>query len=208
MQRLLRSCVLCRRFEGHPYRPLPPFRMNEAPPFSYTGIDFAGPLYLKESSTSPKVWICLFTCCVTRAVHLDLVMDLSTPSFICCLKKFVARRGLPTRIVSDNGKTFKTAAKVLRQIIISDDIQQHVHGLGIQWKFNLPKAPWWGGIFERLIRSTKRCLCKIIGKAKFTYDELLTAVIEVEGVLNSRPLTYVSTTDLEEPLTPSHLLTG
>ena len=210
IQRLLRSCVLCKRFEGRPYRhppppPLPLFRVDKAPPFTYTGVDFAGPLYLKGASTSPKVWICLFTCCVTRAVHLDLVRDLSTSSFIRCLKKFVARRGLPTRIVSDNGKTFKSAAKVLRSIVSSDDVQQHASGLGIQWTFNLPKAPWWGGIFERLIRSTKRCLRKIIGKAKFTFDELLTAVIEVEAVLNSRPLT---STDMEEPLTPSHLIAG
>ena len=109
----------------HNYRhppppPLPLFRVDKAPPFTYTGVDFAGPLYLKGASTSPKVWICLFTCCVTRAVHLDLVQDLSTSSFIRCLKKFVARRGLPTRIVSDNGKTFKSAAKVLRSIVSSD----------------------------------------------------------------------------------------
>ena len=133
----------------------------------------------------------------------DLVRDLSTPSFIHCLKKFIARRGLPTRIVLDNGKTFKAAAKVFQSIVSSEDVQQHISGLGIRWTFNLPKAPWWGGIFELLIRSTKRCLRKIIGKAKFTYDELLTAVIEVEAVLNSHPLT-----DLEEPLTPSHLLAG
>ena len=89
-----------------------------------------------------------------------------------------------------------------------EDVQQYLSGLGVQWVFNLPKAPWWGGFFERLIQSTKRCLRKIIGQASFSYDELLTAVIEVEGVLNSRPLSYVSVDDLDEPLTPSHLLSG
>ena len=147
-------------------------------------------------------------CCVTRAVHLDLVAQQSTPCFIRCLKRFVARRGLPSRIVSDNGKTFKSAAKLLRSIASSEEFQQQVSEMGIQWTFNLPKAPWWGGVFERLVRSTKRCFHKIIGKARFSYDELLTAVIEVEAVLNSRPLMYVSADDLEEPLTPSHLLTG
>ena len=93
-------------------------------------------------------------------------------------------------MLSDNGKTFQAAAK------------------DIKWIFNVPKAPWWGGVFERMVRSIKRCLKKIIGKAKFTQDELLTAITEVEMVINSRPLSYVSASDVEEPLTPSHLIVG
>ena len=72
----------------------------------------------------------------------------------------------------------------------------------------MPKAPWWGGVFERLIRSVKRCLKKTIGQAKLTQDELLTAVVEVESVLNSRRLSYLTSDDLDQPLTPSHLLYG
>ena len=86
--------------------------------------------------------------------------------------------------------------------------ERYFDGVGIQWRFNIPRAPWWGGVFERLVRFTKRCLRKILGQAKFTYDELLTALVEIEMVLNSRPLTYISADDLEEPLTPSHLLIG
>ena len=78
----------------------------------------------------------------------------------------------------------------------------------MEWKFNVEKAPWTGGIFERMVKSMKRCLKKIIGKAVLSYDELLTAVTEVEMILNSRPLSYISTEDIEEPLTPSHLLVG
>ena len=120
-------------------------------------------------------------------------MDMSTPTFLCCFRRFVGRRGLPKQMISDNGKTFKAAANT-----ISD----------IKWTFNVPKAPWWGGVFERLVRSVKRCLKKMLGLARLTYDELLTALVEVELVLNSRPLTVVSTEDLEEPLTPSHLIVG
>ena len=80
--------------------------------------------------------------------------------------------------------------------------------MGIEWTFNLEKAPWWGGIFERLVKSVKRCLRKIIGQAKLSYDELNTTLVEVEVIVNSHPLTYVSSDDLEEPLTPSHLLVG
>ena len=72
----------------------------------------------------------------------------------------------------------------------------------------MEKATWWGGIFERMIKSTKRCLRKIVGQAKLSYDELITALTEIEAVVNSRPLTYLSPEDLEEPLTPSHFLCG
>ena len=78
----------------------------------------------------------------------------------------------------------------------------------IKWHYNLPEASWWGGLFERLVEMTKRCLKKIIGKARLSYDELLTVATEVEVILNSRPLTYVQSDDIEEVLTPSHLLTG
>ena len=87
-------------------------------------------------------------------------------------------------------------------------MQQYLSGLKVQWSFNLEKAPWWGGFFERLIQSMKRCLRKTVGKAKLTLDELNTVVVQVEAILNSRPISYVSSEDLEEPLTPSHLFTG
>ena len=171
-------------------------------PFTHTGVDFAGPLYVKKVNS--KAWICLYTCCVTRAIHLELVPDLSTQTFIRSMKRFTSRRGLPIRMVSDNGKTFKGTAKEIRSIFTHPDVQSHTSSVGIKWDFNLPKAPWWGGLFERLIKSVKRCLRKIIGQARLTYDEMTTALVEVEAVLNSRPLIYVAMDDLDEPLTPSH----
>ena len=131
-------------------------------------------------------------CCVVRAVHLDLIPDLSTAAFIRSLKRFASRRGLPAKMVTDNAKTFKAAAKMIESIVTHSEVQQHLAGIGVQWIFNLPKAPWWGGMFEWLIGSKKRCLQKLIGQAKLTYDELLIAVV---AMINSRPLTFVSTED-------------
>ena len=145
---------------------------------------------------------------MVRAVHLELVPDLTTPAFLRCLKRFVARQGLPSKILSDNGKTFEAACKVIRAVVSHPDVQAYLTGLGVKWTFNLPRAPWWGGVFERMVKATKRCLRKTIGQAKLSFDELQTALTEVEAVINSRPLTYVSSDDLEEPLTPSHLLVG
>ena len=111
-------------------------------------------------------------------------------------------------MVSDNAKTFVSAAQLIDNVLMSPDVQQYTAGMKIKWVFNLEKAPWWGGFFERMVQSVKRCLKKTVGKAKLTYDELLTALTEVEAIVNSRPISYFSSEDLEEPLTPSHLLTG
>ena len=105
-------CVTCRRFTRKPYSTqptvaLPDFRVNEAPPFLTVGVDFAGPLYVKEKSGGMgKAYIALFSCCLTRAVHLELVEDLSTGTFRRCFQRFIAKTGMPVLIVSDNVKTF------------------------------------------------------------------------------------------------------
>ena len=150
----------------------------------------------------------MFTCCVVRALHLDLVPDMTTSTFLRCFKRFVARRGFPRKILSDNGKTFEAASRTICEVLEHPDVQAYMSGHGIEWQFNLPKAPWRGGVFERMVRSTKRCLRKMIGQAKLSYDELVTVLAEVEAVINSRPIAYVSTVDLDEALTPSHLLIG
>ena len=215
IKQIIHRCVLCRKIEGLPYcapppPPLPPFRVQEAPPFAYSGVDFAGPLYVKAGFqiAESKVYICLFTCSVIRAVHLELVPSLSTQTFLRCFKRFTARRGLPRRMISDNAKTFKAAAKTLREIANHPEVKSYLSQHGIEWSFNIEKAPWWGGMFERLIKSTKRCLKKTIGKARLSYDELQTAIVEVEAILNSRPISFLSADDFEEPLTPSHLIFG
>ena len=215
VRQLIHTCVVCRKFDGAPYRPPPPpplpeFRVSPEPPFTYTGMDFAGPLYLKKSPTADnsKVWICLFTCCIVRAVHLEVVPDMSAETFIRSFKRFTSRRGFPRKMISDNAKSFKSAARTIKAVMDHPDVQQYFSGIRMEWAFNVEKAPWTGGIFERMVRSMKRCLKKTIGKAALTYDELVTVITEVEMILNSRPLSYISTEDIEEPLTPSHFLIG
>ena len=115
---------------------------------------------------------------------------------------------MPRKLLSDNGKTFKAAAKFLKTVFNEEEVRDHLAGIGIEWVFNIEKAPWWGGVFERMVKSTKRCLKKMVGEAKLSLDKLHTAVVEIESIINSRPLSYISSSDLEEPLTPSHLLIG
>ena len=132
-----------------------------------------------------KVYTSLYTCASSRAEHLDLVQNMSSEAFVRSLERFIGRRGIPSLIISDNGKTFKCP----------------------KWRYIVEKSPWWGGFYERMVRSVKRCLKKVLRYARLSYEELLTYLIRVEGVLNSRSLTYVYP-DQDEPLTPSHLVLG
>eukprot|EP00795_Rhopilema_esculentum_P015986 gene15986-7318_t len=123
-------------------------------------------------------------------------------------QRFVSRRGTPSIIVTDNAKTFKAASKQLQAMLKSTEVRTYCNSRRIKWYFNLAKAPWCGGFYERLIRGFKSCLKKCIGQARLTYDELTTVVTEIEATFNPRPLTYLYENELEEALTPSHLLVG
>ena len=205
IRKLISTCVTCKRIEGAKYPgprppPLPQFRVSDDFAYSHIGVDFAGPVYVKNvfssAKRSYKAYIVLFTCASTRGVHLELTPDLSAEAFIRSLQRFVGRRGIPTSVVSDNGKAFQsTMVKAFAR-------QKH-----ITWRFNVPKAPWWGGFFERMVRCVKRCLKKTMGNARVTFEEFETVLVQVEGILNSRPLLYVPE-EMTEPLTPSSLCLG
>ena len=150
---------------------------------------------------------CLFTCGITRAVHLEIVNFLSAETFLLALRRFAARRSLPRITLSDNVSTYEAAAVELAHLINSDRIGEALCTLGIRWRFISKRAPWYGGIWKHLIGLTKTTLRKVLGKVLVTLPVLQTVIVEIEAVRNDRPLTYVSA-DLRdpEPLTPSHLL--
>ena len=128
---------------------------------------------------------------------MEIVPDLECQTFIRALKRFIARRGYPRILVSDNAKTFTSS--VLKTFLINNKIEK---------KIILPASPWWGGFYERLVRSVKLPLKKVLGKARLSCEEMETVLLEVEAVINSRPLTYLYDDDVTDPLTPSHLLSG
>ena len=138
MKQILHRCTICRQFEGKshhapPPPPLPNYRVQEAPPFTVTGVDFASPLYVRSpSGAQRKVWICLYTHCVVRAVHLDLVTDMSAQTFLCNFKRFTARQGLSSRVIFDNGRTFKAAAKTIQAVFGHEDVKRYFSGLGVK----------------------------------------------------------------------------
>ena len=208
VKKVLKDCRICRRVEGNPFvmpkmPPLPAERVARSLPFEYTGLDYLGPLYIKSFPQTDKqvvqdtrkVWICLFTCLAVRAVHLELVDDMSAEEFILCLRRFIARRGIPRQIISDNAKQFKLARTTLNKAwsntVFSDNVSDFTANQGIQWRFIVELAPWMGGFYERLVGLTKRALRKTIVNRSLTEKQLVTVVTEVEAVINSRPLVYV-----------------
>ena len=221
VKRVLCGCVICRKFSGPPYSTaaspnLPEIRVSEDPPFTHTGVDFAGPLYIKcrsnadQSDEVIKSYVCLFTCVSTRSIHLELAIKLNVNSFLTAFRRFAARRGLPATMISDNASTFKSASKEIRQIARSSDVHQYLIDKKTTWKFIIEHAPWWGGFWERMIRTVKACLQKTISRATLNQDELHTLLVEVESIVNSRPLTYVQDDQdgTNYSLTPSHLIYG
>lgn len=204
---ILTSCVICRRYEARSVSTstpaLPEPRVRDAVAFETTGIDLAGPLHLRDNS---KVWICLYTCAVYRAVHLELTSSLSMDSFLQTFRRFVARRGRPSIVYTDNGGNFVGTNNAFSQLDW-DKISKYSAAHQIDWRFNPPTAAWWGGWWERLIRLLKQLLRKTLGKASLTYEELETVLCDCEAVMNSRPLTYVSEDSADlAPITPNMFL--
>ena len=131
-------CTTCRkaaaRVETQKMGQLPPARITPSPPFSVTGIDYAGPFTLKRGHTRKpvlvKAYLALFVCFATKAVHLEIVSDLTTEAFLAALRRFVSRRGLPTEIHSDNGTNFVGARNDLAELyrfLSSDTTSSAIH---------------------------------------------------------------------------------
>ncbi|KAF2887096.1 hypothetical protein ILUMI_19078 [Ignelater luminosus] len=153
-----------------------------------------------------KAWVCLFTCAIYRAVHLELTTSMSTSSFIQVLRRFVARRGRPKTIYTDNGTNFCGAKNAFAKLNWTK-VQDYASVRRITCYFNPPTASWWGGFWERLIGVLKRLLRKILGRASFNYEELVTLLCKCEDIMNARPISYQSSDpgDLTA-LTPSMFL--
>ena len=215
VRKCIGKCILCRKRNASVSKQLmadlPNCRLQfDQPPFSSTGVDYFGPILVKQRRSIVKRYGCVFTCLTMRGVHIEIANSLDTDSFINALRRFIARRGRPKKIFSDNGTNFVGANRVLRdslQAFNQDRIHSHCSQQNIEWNFNPPTASHFGGAWERMICSIRRILGGLLGNQTLNDENCLTLMAEVESILNSRPLVPISFTDLEqEPLTPNHLL--
>ena len=217
VKKVVHECSHCKKFRVKPLPArakslLPEFRSQYSEPFAYTGVDFAGPITYRDSKkTTAKAYVALFTCSATRAVHLKLCKDLTADEFKRTMKEFVARRGTPRMMVSDNGKTFIATSKWLKKLKKNEELMNYLATQRIVWRFHLSRAPWWGGFFERLIGIMKRSLSKVVGRSLLKFHELeevLLVLLDVECSMNNHPLCYQGEEFQQPVITPNILIRG
>ena len=220
----IRQCQRCYRLAGNStFTPrmanLPTCRVTPSRPFSVTVLDFAGPISTKESNRRSrcvlKSYICIFVCTSTRAIHLEYVSSLTTDAFMACLHRFVSRRGIPQKLISDCGRNFIGAARQLKECITflkdqKETLITSIASLSIEWCFNPPYTPHFTGLAEAGVRSVKKLLIRQIGNTVLTLEEFSVYLHRIEASLNCRPLIPLSSSALDgvDYLTPSHFLIG
>lgn len=217
VQQVRRDCCACRVRTAMPGKhsqgQLPRDRMDAyARPFTNTGLDFFGPVFVTVGRRHEKRWVALFTCLTVRAVHLEIAADLSTDACLTCIRNLCHIRGVPSLIRCDNGTNFVGARNELardEQFFDSEAIQRELSTKNIEWRFNCPANPEAGGAWERLVQSVKRVLQVTLKEEAPRVETLRSLLLEAANMVNSRPLTHLQLEpDDPEPITPNHFLIG
>ena len=220
-----RRCVTCRRVsaktQSQMMGQLPAPRVTPNPPFTITGVDYAGPFILKKGHTRKPVliksYISIFVCFSSKASHIEIISDLTTEAFLAGLKRFIARRGLPQEIHSDNGSNFLGAKNDLNDLYhflqsttTISSVNQYLLSQRVQWQCIPERAPHFGGLWEAAVKAAKYHLRRIMGTQRLTYEEFATVTCQIESCLNSRPLKSITSHAIDgiSALTPGHLLIG
>ncbi|XP_043865734.1 uncharacterized protein LOC122757501 [Drosophila mojavensis] len=222
IRRITHECLNCFKQRHHTTQQLmanlPATRVRQAFTFEHIGVDYAGPILLKvhkgRNPRKEKGYICLFVCMVTSALHLELATDLSTDTFLAALRRFMARRGKPAEMYSDNGRNFVGAKRTLNEMSQLHTSREHNEVVArklaeqsIKWNFIPPYTPHWGGKWESAVRSVKLHLRRVIGNTVITFEQMRTLLTQIEAVVNSRPLCATSDTEIGF-LSPAHFLIG
>lgn len=218
-RRVSKQCVICTRIRGQTLTPkmgnLPAYRSSVDFPFKSVGVDYAGPfLILNRKGRGArliKCYLCLFVCLRYKCVHLEPVGDLTKESYIMTLRRFIARRGKPTELFSDNGGNFVAAAKDLSNFLKGnhESFSEFATQEGITFNFIPAYAPHMGGIWEAGVRSAKFHIKRVMGNTHLTFEEISTLFAQVEAMLNSRPLCPLSSSpDDFLTLSPGHFIIG
>lgn len=214
--------MTCFKYRAAPKAPfiadLPQYRVKPSRPFLTSGTDYGGPFNLKlysgRCNRTSKAYICLFVCTVTKAIHLELVSDLTTSAFIAAFRRFVARRGHCKDLWSDCGTNFIGASRELElnfknaKSSFVQEISQLLANDGTTWHFISPGAPTFGGLWESGIKSVKNHIKRVVGQTNLTFEEFTTLLTQVEACVNSRPLTLINASLDDPPLTPGLFLIG
>ena len=215
VRRVVNRCFSCRRrqapFKTQKMADLPADRVTpNKPPFSFVGVDCFGPFWVKRARSQVKRYGVLYTCLATRAIHLEVAQSMDTDSFLNSMRRFIARRGVPEVMRSDNGSNFVGGCKELREAISGwnkSQIHEFLLQRNVKWLFNPPSGSHFGGVWERCIRTVRKILVALMKEQPLDDEGLTTLMCEVESIVNGRPITKSSDDPSDsEALTPSHLL--
>ena len=221
INKFISRCVLCRKLrgalEGQLMADLPMDRVEEIPVFSNCGLDIFGHFNIFDRKTtrsnvgSRKIWVLIFVCLTSRAIHLEVLPFMDTSSFRNALQRFICMRGTPKLIRSDNGSNIVSTKSQIMESVSITEVQDQLEKKGIEWLFNPPHASHFGGVYERKIGSVRRVLegcMTLLGPRRLTYDEFSTLLQEAGSIVNNTPLCEVSDhPDDPMPITPAALLT-
>lgn len=212
LRRILDRCVSCRRRQAlvrnQKMADLPVHRVTpDRPSFTFVGVDCFGPFMIKRARSFVKRYGVLFTCMTIRAIHIEVAHSLDTDSFLHAMRRFIARRGPPEVIRSDNGRNLVSGEKELRAAIAAwnqEKLHQFLLQRDVKWIFNPPAGSHFGGVWERCIRTVRKVMTALLNQQTLDDEGLVTLMCEVESIINSRPSTKVF--EDMEALTPNHLL--
>ena len=206
----IKKCVTCFRFNSGPTQQLMgdlPSSRIEVPEraFSCVGLDFAGPLTFKNGTECVKGDVAVIICFASKAVHLEAVASLTSDAMVAALRRSIARRGIPSQIVSNNELGARRDLNELEKVVRSG---AQLYS-GIEWLFIPPRSPNFGGLWEAAVKSMKHHLRRVMGNSILTYEEMTTIACQIEQVLNNRPLMALTKNpDGIFALTPSMLVNG
>ena len=210
----IKECVLCKRYNVPSVKypspvSLPASRVNLSVPFAHTGVDYTGHIWVKDrSGVKVKVYVLIFTCFNTRVFHLEALDSMSTAEFILAFVRFVNRSGIPSAVYSDNAKSFVQARNIIKHLLSSSEFEEKFCIASIAHRTIPVYTAWYGATWERLIRTLKHCLFKTLGRNTPSITEFTTFLTDIQKILNNCPLTYRSSENELDIISPNHFLIG
>ena len=195
------DCFVCGKYNALSFRytrltNLPKDRVNIIRSFLHTGVDFTGHMWIHTGKEGDKkVYLLVFTCLSVRAIHIEMLQDMSAKSFVLALIKFTNLFGIPVCIYSDNARSFVAGCNTVKKYRISLEFQDRFGTFEIKHLPILLYARWMGSVWERLIKTIKLCLYKAVGRKAVEFYDLLTLLLDIQNTINFRPLTYRCSSD-------------